>query len=82
MQIDVPNCSSISLRSVSRICIIIVNAVKNSHISRKRIVSWNGQSIWLVMRTLWKAVITLDETKFNIYGPDGCHYYWHELEMH
>ena len=30
---------------------------------------------------LWRSIITLDEAKFNIYDPDGCHYYWHDLEM-
>ena len=81
MQIDVPICSSISLRAVSRICIININVVKNSHTSRKRIDSWNGQNIWLIMGTLRKSVIILDETKFNNHDHDGCHYFWHDLEM-
>ena len=33
------------------------------------------------MGTLWKSVIILNETKFNIYNPDGLHNYWHDLEM-
>ena len=81
MQIDVPICSSYLLRAVSRISIININAVKNSHALRKRIDSRNGQNIWLIMGTLRKSVIILDETKLNIYDPDGCHYYWHDLEM-
>ena len=68
MQIDVPICSSYLLGAVSHICIININAVKNSHTSRKRIDSRNGQNIWLIMG---KSVIILDETKFNIFDLDG-----------
>ena len=72
MQIDVPIYLSYLLRAVSRICIINTNAVKNSHTSRKRIDSWNGQNIWMIMGTLRKSVIILDETKFNIYDLMGA----------
>ena len=73
MQIDVSICSSISLRSVSRICTININAANNnSHTLRRRIDSWNGQNIWMVMGTLRNSVIILDETKFNKHDLMGA----------
>ena len=57
---------------ISRICVININAVKNSHTSRKRICSLNWQNIWLIMETLRKSVSILDETKFNIYDLLGA----------
>ena len=72
MQIDVSICSSISLRSVSRSCIININAIHDTHSSRKRIDSWNGQNIWMIMGTLRKSVIILYETKFNIHDLMGA----------
>ena len=81
MQIDVPICSSYLLKAVSRICIFNINAVKNSHISRKRIHSRNGQNMWMIMGTLRKSIINLEGTKFNICDSDGCLYCWRDLEM-
>ena len=63
-----------SLRSVSRICIININAAKNlkqeDRHPAKHMIDYGD------FDSDWKSVIILDETKFNIYDPDGCHYYW------
>ena len=44
----------------------------NSHTSRTRIDSWNGQHICLIVGTLRKSVIILGETKFNIHDLMGA----------
>ena len=71
MQIDVSICTSISLRSVSRICIMNINAVKLSYLKKEdRQLEWaKHMDDYGYLR---KSVIILDETKFNIHDLMGA----------
>ena len=49
--------------------------LKKYHIEARKVLVKNHH-IW---DSKWKSGVFTDEKKFNLDGPDGLRYYWHDL---